>query len=442
MQKLRLEQQCQVQQALRDQYERSIKRFLDRRLSIRPLVHLTTSLLGTYKKCNPDFQYESCRNPRRALTKPSEGVLNNGHDNENSDYVLYVNDIIGSEEGRRYLIQEPLGSGTFGQVVKCQDLRSNETVAVKVVKNKTAYHNQSLFEVYILKQLNEIYDPGDNRHILRLKDAFVFRSHLCLVFECLSLNLYEVIRQNKYQGLSTNLVRVFASQILECLVVLNEAHVIHCDLKPENILLKSVNSATIKVIDFGSACVEQKTVHTYIQSRFYRSPEVLLGLPYTSSIDMWSLGCIVAELFIGLPLFPGSSEYNQMSRIVEMLGYPPAYMIEMGKQAGLYFERNTNHFSDRKYQFKSLEQYSRENNRKEVPSKKYIKGATIAEIVNLYPFSPKVRTAVEIDHDKLRRVALIDFIQGLLNLDPLERWTPQQARLHPFITGEPYLGPF
>lgn len=62
-------------------------------------------------------------------------------------------------------------------------------------------------------------------------------------------------------------------------------------------------------------------MYTYIQSRFYRSPEVLVGLPYTSAIDMWSLGCIAAELFLGLPLFPGSSEYNQITRIVEMIGY-------------------------------------------------------------------------------------------------------------------------
>ena len=75
------------------------------------------------------------------------------------------------------------------------------------------------------------------------------------------------------------------------------------------------------MIDFGSACLEDRTVYTYIQSRFYRSPEVLVGVKYTATIDMWSLGCISAELFLGLPLFPGSSEYNQLYRIIDMLGY-------------------------------------------------------------------------------------------------------------------------
>ena len=81
------------------------------------------------------------------------------------------------------------------------------------------------------------------------------------------------------------------------------------------------------MIDFGSACHEYSTVYTYIQSRFYRSPEVLLGLPYSTSIDMWSLGCIAVELFLGLPLFPGTSEYNQLSRIIDMLGYVQASRI-------------------------------------------------------------------------------------------------------------------
>lgn len=85
-------------------------------------------------------------------------------------------------------------------------------------------------------------------------------------------------------------------------------------------MVSRLQSPQIKVIDFGSACHERQTVYTYIQSRFYRSPEVLLGIPYTASIDMWSLGCIAVELFLGLPLFPGTSEYNQITRIVEMVG--------------------------------------------------------------------------------------------------------------------------
>ncbi len=130
---------------------------------------LTTHLPSTYRICNPTFKYESSRNPRRVLTKPSKGVKNDGYDNDDSDYILYVNDILGSEETghksvlpatyayrqadstrNRYLILDVLGQGTFGQVVKCQNLKTQEVVAVKVVKNRTAYFNQSMMEVSVL----------------------------------------------------------------------------------------------------------------------------------------------------------------------------------------------------------------------------------------------------------------------------------------------------
>jgi len=87
-------------------------------------------------------------------------------------------------------------------------------------------------------QLNSKYDKNDDHHLLRLKDTFIHRQHLCLAFELLSVNLYELIKQNQFRGLSTTLVRVFAQQLLNALSLLNKAHLIHCDLKPENILLK------------------------------------------------------------------------------------------------------------------------------------------------------------------------------------------------------------
>lgn len=371
---------------------------------ISPLQSLTSYLPATYRICNPNFKYESSRNPRRVLTKPSKGTKNDGYDNDDSDYILYVNDILGSEEAghkNRYLILDVLGQGTFGQVVKCQNLRTQEVVAVKVIKNRTAYFNQSMMEVSVLDLLNQKLDKNDDHHLLRLKDTFIHRQHLCLVFELLSVNLYELIKQNQFRGLSTTLVRVFAQQLLNGLTLLNKARLIHCDLKPENILLKNLESPIIKIIDFGSACDERQTVYTYIQSRFYRSPEVLLGLPYSSAIDMWSLGCIVVELFLGLPLFPGSSEYNQVSRIVEMLGMPPVWMLEMGKQSGEFFEKITDEFGRRTYRLKSMEQYAREHNVKEQPSKKYFQATTLPEIIRSYSMPRKNMKQAEVERGRL-----------------------------------------
>lgn len=179
---------------------------------------------------------------------------------------------------------------------------------------------------------------------------------------------------------------------------------------------------------------------------------------YSSAIDMWSLGCIVVELFLGLPLFPGSSEYNQVCRIVEMLGLPPTWMLEMGKQSGEFFEKTQDEFGRRSYRLKSLEQYSREHNTKEQPSKKYFQASTLEEIIRSYPMPRKNMKQAEIERGVLpdpscpssiltmtelnNRVAFIDFVRGLLTINPLERWSPQQAKLHPFITQQKFTGPF
>ena len=113
--------------------------------------------------------------------------------------------------------------------------------------------------------------------------------------------------------------------------------IIHCDLKPENILLKEENKSGIKIIDFGSSTFIDEKVYTYIQSRFYRAPEIMLGIPYTTAIDMWSLGCIMAELYIGYPLLPGESENDQMSRIMEMRDIPNDEVLKMSERKMKFF---------------------------------------------------------------------------------------------------------
>ena len=131
---------------------------------------------------------------------------------------------------------------------------------------------------------------------------------------------------------------------------------------------------------------------------FVRDLRVLLTLSsYSSAIDMWSLGCIVVELFLGLPLFPGSSEYNQVSRITEMLGLPPTWMLEMGKQSGEFFEKAHDEFGRRTYRLKSMEQYSREHGSKEQPSKKYFQATTLPEIIRSYSMPRKNMKQAEID---------------------------------------------
>lgn len=417
------------------------------------VIELTILLLDLFKNCRPTlFHYDRTLNPRRVLTKPSKPTHNHGWDNEKHDYILYVNDVIGDTiqgSGKfgkhRYIILDLLGQGTFGQVVKCQRLKpsfqgdrpsspvsyntcNTEMVAIKVIKNQPAFLNQSMMEITVLEQLNNKYDPDNKRHIIRMKDTFMFRGHLCIVVELLSLNLYDLIKQNGYRGFSLGLCRIFLAQILDALKVLREAKVIHCDLKPENILLKSLDTPSLKVIDFGSACHEHQTLYTYIQSRFYRSPEVLLGLPYSSSIDMWSLGCIAAELFLGLPIFPGASNYDQVQRITSMIGLPPRYMLDVGKETNVYFTKD--------HCLKTREQYSAETGRQENPPKQYFTSSNLQDIILQYPIRPKDLSFIEREQEMGHRKVFLDFLLKLLVQNPQERLSPFQASQHPFITGK------
>ena len=102
--------------------------------------------------------------------------------------------------------------------------------------------------------------------------------------------------------------------------------------------------------------MSNKTTYTYIQSRFYRAPEVLLGLPYESAIDVWSFGCILAELYLGVPIFPGNSQYDQLRRIIEILGLPPKEMLE-GREAYKFFKRDEGGILS----FKTMEEYMKVN---------------------------------------------------------------------------------
>lgn len=155
-------------------------------------------------------------------------------------------------------------------------------------------------------------------------------------------NLFEKLKELNFEGFSIDIIRRMSIQLLKCLKFLRENRVIHCDLKPENILLKDKQKSGIIVIDYGSSCFENQKMYAYIQSRFYRAPEILLGIPYTYAIDMWSLGCILIELYMGFPIFPGENEKEQMGMIMELRGVPPINLIETAPRKNLFFDKNLN----------------------------------------------------------------------------------------------------
>lgn len=410
---------------------------------VSPLKALTTDLSLSYSMCVPEYNYQTSKNPRRVLTKNNKPYHNNGYDNENHDYILHVNDILGTEENKKYLVLDILGQGTFGQVVKCQNLKTQEIVAVKVVKAIQECLQQSMVEGNILEFLTKRVDPKYEKYFCTLKDKFMHRYHLCLVFELLSSNLYELIKQNHHHGLNIKLVRNFSVQILESLCALKDIKLIHCDLKPENILLTSLNKPDLKIIDFGGACQERHTVYTYVQSRFYRSPEVILGVEYSTSVDMWSFGCIVAELFLGLPLFPGASEYEQLVRIVDTFGMPPFWMM-VEKKSNNYIVKTPNSTGDGNgkfnYRLKTLSEFNHEYNLHESTPKQYFSDTRLDDIIMKYRLPRKDMTEEMVNKEMHERSCLVHFLKGVLNISPLERWTPHEAIHHPFITGEEWTG--
>lgn len=129
-------------------------------------------------------------------------------------------------------------------------------------------------------------------------------------------------------------------QILYALNYVQCENIIHWDLKPENIILKEKNKSGLKVIDFGSSWFENEQLYTYIQSRFYRAPEIIFGVRYSNSIDIWSFGCILAELFTGYPIFPGENEHDQIGYMMEVNGLPPLELLKRGMRSHLFFDKD------------------------------------------------------------------------------------------------------
>ena len=267
----------------------------------------------------------------------SKGVSSQRFDDEHGDYLIKIKDHLAF----RYEIIDVLGKGTFGQVVRCIDHKRNEEVAVKIIKNKKSYHKQAIIELKILQKLRQS-DPEGKYNVVKIKNYFLFRKHICISFELLSISLYDLLTQNNFEGLSLVLIHRFAVQLLVCLQFISKQNIIHCDLKPENILLKSTEKALINIIDFGSAweTLEKSKKNFYIQSRFYRAPEVILEIDYSHAIDIWSLGCILAELFTGFPLFPGETEHHQLICIMAVIGAPPQELIKASGKRNAFFHEN------------------------------------------------------------------------------------------------------
>lgn len=293
--------------------------------------------------CNVKTLYTLLREDMVRRLRQTSGVkYNQGYDDQDGHY----RGIIGETILQRYIVTGTLGSGSFGKVLRCYDEKRARNVALKITRTGKTFREQAKLEVNIVLALNRL--PRVNQLAVRLLKAFEWMGHMVLSFEMLGHNLFQVLKMTGFKGLSLDFIRDISYQLLKVLREMGNHQpngIIHSDIKPENVLVRSSSSRQVTLIDFGSACYMGHCLHKYIQSRFYRSPEVILNLPYDTAIDRWSLGCMMMELLTGVPLFGGRDEKEQLALFEATLGPVPGDMLQKSIKARKFYV-----YKDEKYQ--------------------------------------------------------------------------------------------
>ena len=271
----------------------------------------------------------------------------------------------------RYRVLEEVGVGTFGRVLSAIDLErsrfnrnherreKDETVAIKIVRKVKRYYESALIEAQIIREVNRRGGRG-RTHCVVLHESFTFQGHYCMVFENLGPSLYDFLKRHNYQPFPMVCVQDFAVQLLETMEFLHSLRIVHTDLKLENILLMNSREikfdrqtlvperTKVKLIDFGGACYDDSKKSSVINTRQYRAPEVILATGWSMPSDMWSLGCILAELYQGELLFPTHSNVEHLALIEQTIGPFPRRMLKNANEiAEEAFDANGRHRMER-----------------------------------------------------------------------------------------------
>jgi serine/threonine-protein kinase PRP4 len=321
----------------------------------------------------------------------------------------------------RYEITAAHGKGVFSRVVRAKDHKAGkgdpDKVAIKIIRNNDTMYRSGKQEVAILETLTRA-DREDKRHCVRFISSFRYRNHLCLVLESLHMNLREVLKKfGRNIGLKLTVVRIYAKQIFIALKHLKDCKVLHCDIKPDNILVNQAKNV-LKLCDFGNAMLAGKNeVTPYLVSRFYRAPEIILGLPYDHPLDMWSVGCCLYELCTGKVLFPGESNNDMLRLHMELKGPFPKKMLRKGAFTMQHFNRDLNF---------------------QVTDKDPVANKQVVRRL-IFNFKPKgIGSCISgiPGEDKKTVSSFRDLLDKIFSLEPAKRLTVEEALLHPFITGK------
>ncbi|CAN6647903.1 hypothetical protein TRVA0_022S02058 [Trichomonascus vanleenenianus] len=324
-----------------------------------------------------------------------------------TDAEGYYRVITGELLHNQYQILATLGRGTFATVISARDEKENKTVAIKVIRNNEVMYKAGLKEVALLERLRS------SKAIVKLLTSFRHKGHLCMVFEYLAGgNLRDVLKKyGRTTGLNIRAVQTYARQCIQGLEELKSCGIVHGDIKPDNILANERNTV-LKVADLGSACLlEEVKPSSYLMSRFYRAPEVIINMPQLDyAVDMWALGCTLYELYTGQILFTGRDNNDMLRQIMDTRGKLSHKMIRRGTSTESHFDSEYN-FTDRH------------------------EGKTFSVIQATE--SIKMRLAGmegELNECADLLTHFIDLLDRMLMLNPAKRITPHQALKHPFLS--------
>lgn len=373
----------------------------------------------------PQMQATGRRAQRNALVHDETHLASNWDDGEG-----YYRSTIGELLLGRYQVQGVLGKGVFSTVLKCldasvpEDAAQQRTVAVKLIRNNETMRKAAEKEKRILGLLKD-----NKRFCIRmLGDAFEHRHHVGFVFEFQAMNLRETLRKfGRDVGIAVSAVRIYGRQLMVALYHLASLRVVHADLKLDNILC-SEDLKTVKLCDFGSAFFETDTDNDptpYLVSRFYRAPEIVLGLPYDRSIDLWALCVCLYELFTGHVMFPGRSNNEMLRLVMEVKGKVPQKLLRQHLRAYETLQLEPHFSGDGSCKFRSQETDA-------------VTGKPLLRLVEvsaqpLRPIPSLLQTS-RAGSDEAQLVQwLADLLEAGLVIDPAKRIKVQDALKHPFF---------
>jgi len=336
-------------------------------------------------------------------------------DDEDGHLSYKLGDII-ENETHRYKILATLGEGTFGKVVKVKELNTDQVLALKIIKNVDKYREAAKLEVNVLEKLQE-KDPQGNFLCGKMLSWFNYWGHMCLLFELLGLSVFDFLKENNYHPYPLDQVRHIIYQLCHSVKFLHECRLTHTDLKPENILfcssdweisynarkrkdVRKVKNTEVRLIDFGSATFDWEHHSKVVSTRHYRAPEVILELGWAQPCDIWSIGCIAFELYLGFTLFQTHDNREHLAMMEKILGPLPTSMVRRTKTK--YFQAGRLLWDEHS----SAGKYVRENCK---PIKNY------------------QQSDVE-DHENL-----FNLIKAMLIYEPNDRISLDQVLRHPFF---------